>query len=211
MGVATSRELATDITNCADRGVGIESVLEDPKWKIAYKRLTARQRQSIRKITSTPPKENTLSRLRQLQKSDVGIPEKLRPQYELWENPKNFFNHSFSVVKAEDAVPRVYIELRRIVDRNIVDPIRARIYAVALYNLRLLLDKKESLKLKAKVKTEIEQVIFDSPLIDDPLDEISKWIRVFLKFGERMKAIAEGNGGLGALFVLPSSLLSMRQ
>jgi hypothetical protein len=61
------------------------------------------------------------------------------------------------------------------------------------------------------VREKIEQVIFDSPLVDDSLEAISKWTKMFLKFGERMKAIAEGNGGLGALIVIPSSLLTLRQ
>ena len=111
----------------------------------------------------------------------------------------------------EDTVSQVYVELRRIVDRSVVDPIRARVYAVALYDLRLLLDKNESLKLRPEVKAKIEQVLFDSPLVDDPLEDISKWTRVFLKFGERMRTIAGSNGGLGALIVIPSSLLTMRQ
>jgi len=107
-------------------------------------------------------------------------------------------------VEAEDTVSQVYIELRRIVDRSVDNPIRARIYAVALYDLRLQLDKKNSLNLRPEVKATIVQVLVDSPLVDDPLEDISK-------FGERMKDIAAGNGGLGALLVIPSSILSMRQ
>ncbi len=110
-----------------------------------------------------------------------------------------------------DTVSQVYLELRRIVDRRVDDLIRARIYAVALYDLRLLLDRDESLQLRPEVQEKIEQVIFDSPLVDDLLEDVSKWTKMFLKFGERMKAIAMGNGGLGALIVIPSSLLSVRQ
>ena len=238
MGIAASREFATEIANSADRGVGLESVLENPKvtncnvflvtrsltirslsqWKLAYKRLSLKLRRSIRRITSTS-QEDCLSRIRQVQKSDIGIPEKFRPHFESWKHPRRFFDHAFSILKVEDTISQVYVELRRIVDRSVDDPIRARIYAVALYDLRLLLDRNEprnlrpaeSRNLRPEVRAKIVQVLFDSPLVDDPLKDISKWTTVFLKFGERMKAIAAGNGGLGALIVLPSSLLSIRQ
>lgn len=77
--------------------------------------------------------------------------------------------------------------------------------------MRLLLGGNESLQLRPEVEAKIERVLFDSPLVDDPLEDISKWTRVFLKFGEGMKSIATDNGGLEALIVIPSSLLSMRQ
>jgi len=97
------------------------------------------------------------------------------------------------------------------VDRSVDDPIRARIYAVAFYDLRLLLDKKECLNLRSEVKAKIEQVLFNSSFVSDSLEDISRWTKLFLKFGERMKRIAASNGGLGALIVIPSSLLSMWQ
>lgn len=96
-------------------------------------------------------------------------------------------------------------------DESVDDPIRARIYAVALYDLRLSLVRNESRSLRPAVMAEIIQILSDSPLVDGRLKDILNWITVFLKFGERMKAITAGNGEFGALIVLPSSLLSMRQ
>ena len=61
------------------------------------------------------------------------------------------------------------------------------------------------------MEAKIEQVLFDSPLVGDSLKDISKWTRVFLKFGEGMKSVATDNEGLEALIVISSSLLSMRQ
>ncbi|MCJ1258726.1 hypothetical protein MMC24_006559 [Lignoscripta atroalba] len=95
--------------------------------------------------------------------------------------------------------------------RNINDPIRARIYAVTLFDLRLWIDENTSLQLRLKVKEKIVQVISDSPTVNDSLEDVVKWIELYLKFGERMKAIAEGNEGLGALIVIPPSLLTIRQ
>jgi hypothetical protein len=240
MGNKESRELGTEIVNCAEKGVGLESLLEDPKvtncnvssrnkvadyqilsqWKLAYKRSPPALRRSIQEFTSTPssfpnqslkPKEDCLAKLRRVQESDIGISKELRPQFELWKHPGRFFDHNTLVVAVEDTVSQVYLQLRHIVSRSVDDPIRARIYAVALYDLRLEVDKRESLQLRPEVREKIEQVIFDSPLVKDSPEDVSKWTKIFLKFGERMKAIAEGNGGLGALIVIPSSLLTLRQ
>ena len=52
------------------------------------------------------------------------------------------------------AVSRVYKELRHI-DRRIDDPIRQRIYVVALFNLRILVDERVSLQLKPEVKQKV--------------------------------------------------------
>ena len=73
------------------------------------------------------------------------------------------------------------------------------------------MDRANSLQLKPEVSEKIEQVIFNSTLVDDSLKDILKWIKEFLRFGERMKVIAMSNEGLEALIVIPSSLLSMRQ
>jgi hypothetical protein len=73
------------------------------------------------------------------------------------------------------------------------------------------LDGDESLQLRPGVKEKIQQVILDLPLVDDSPKDISKWTGMFLKFGQRIRAIAEDNGGLEALIVILSSLLSLRQ
>lgn len=95
--------------------------------------------------------------------------------------------------------------------RNVDDHIRARIYAVALYDMRLLVDEDESLQLNGDVREKVIQVISKSSTVNDSSEDIVKWTELYLKFGERMKAIAAQNGGLGALIVLPSSLLTLRQ
>ncbi len=232
MGIAASRELGVKI----DEGVDLDRALQNPKvfcrnvsspvsftdsiqflssWKLFYEQLPLKSQRSIRKITSVP-KEDSLSKVQRVQKSDIGISKKLRPYFRSWRNPKRFFDSKASLATeaaatAQDTVSQVYVELRRIVDQRVDDPVRARIYAVALFDLRLLLDKDNSLHLRPEVRQKIEQVIFDSPLVTDPLEDVSKWTKMFLRFGERMKAIAVANGGFGALIVTPSSLLSVRQ
>ncbi|KAI4135017.1 MAG: hypothetical protein LQ347_001034 [Umbilicaria vellea] len=179
------------------------------QWERSFRQLPPNLKKSIRQITLAP-KKDCLSKIEQVQKSDIGIPTKLQLRFESWKHPKRFFTHG-SMVVMEDTVSQVYLELRRIVDRRVDDPIRARIYAVALYDLRLLVDRANSLQLKPEVSEKIEQVIVNSTLVDDSLEDISKWTKEFLRFGERMKTVATSNGGLGALIVIPSSLLSMRQ
>ncbi|KAI9747016.1 MAG: hypothetical protein M1835_002265, partial [Candelina submexicana] len=230
MGIIASREFVNEINSCVDKGVGLESLLSNPevttcnlpfiiwrsltiiqvtsRWQDSYRQEPPEIQKSIQAITS-PPKVDCLLRIRRLQKSDTGISKKLRPYFESWRHPKKFFEHNVSMVG--DAVSQVYLELRRISERQVHDPIRARIYAVALYDLRLLVDENESLKLRPEVREKIEQVILNSPLVTDSLEDVSRWTQLFLKFGERMKMIAAANGGHGALFVIPSSLLTVRQ
>ena len=95
--------------------------------------------------------------------------------------------------------------------RRVDDPIRARIYAVTLHDLRLKIDEKDSLLLRSEVREKLERIIFDSPLVNESREDVAKWFRLFLKLGERMREIADDNGGLGALIVIPSSPLTPRQ
>lgn len=95
--------------------------------------------------------------------------------------------------------------------RHIDDPVRARLFAVALYDLRLQLSEDMARRPRSEVKTTIEQVIFQSRVMDEPMEEVVKYTKSFLKFGERMRTIVERNGGIGASMVIPSSLLSFRQ
>jgi len=91
------------------------------------------------------------------------------------------------------------------------DPVRTRICAVALYDLRLQIDENDYMQLKRGVKNKIIQIISNSSIVNDSLEDVEKWTTLYLKFGERMKAIAMGNGGLGALIMIPPSLYSVHQ
>lgn len=99
--------------------------------------------------------------------------------------------------------------MRDISERSVADPYRLRLYAVALYDMRLSID--DGLALRSGTKKRLEQAISDSPQVSETAEEVSKWTQLYLKYGERMKAIARCGGGLGALLVIPSRLLSFRQ
>ena len=104
-------------------------------------------------------------------------------------------------------ISQVYLELRRIDEHHIVDPIRQRIYAVALHRLRLLLNGEGCLR--ADVKEVITDILTQSPAITESPAVVRVQTELYLKYGQRMDMLATRNGGLGALIVMPQ-LLSIR-
>lgn len=205
MGITHSQDSGVEI----DEGADLERFLSNPKvpysnvipyfvgvadcpqnlshWKLLYEQLPLKSQRKIRRITS-PHKEDFLSKVRRVQKSNIGISKKLRPHVQSWRDPRRFLDSKSPVTTAaaQDTVFQVYVKLRRIVDRRIDDSIRARIYAVALFDLRLLLDRRGSVHIRPEVREKIEQVIFDSPLVADSLNDVSKWTKMFLRFGDRI-------------------------
>ena len=184
------------------------------RWKTSYQALPRKAQKSFGDLARRPPRkkrgETYLSKVQKVQAEDICIPKRLKSIYASWKRPNTFFNQ-FARLKGASTVSQVYEELRHINRRQDDDPIRTRIYAVALYDLRVLVDEDTSLQLRPKVKEKIVQVISDSPLVSDSPKDVAKWTKLYLKFGERMKEIAAMNGGLGALVVMPSSLLTVHQ
>ncbi|KAI9715646.1 MAG: hypothetical protein M1812_005798 [Candelaria pacifica] len=158
-----------------------------------------------------------LLRVQQVEKSDLGVSKSLEPLYKSWTDPDGFFDQS-ARLRAGCAVSQVYEQLRHIGQRNVDDPIRSRLLSVALCGLRCLVDEEfpphrlnDVSLLRPDVKEYIARIIPDSPIVNDSYEEVVKWVELYIKFGQRMKIIAERNGGLGALVVIPSWLLSLRQ
>ena len=149
-------------------------------------------------------------KVQQIKATNIGISKGLEPFYKSWTEPEAFFN-PYSRLGAGCVFSQIYEELRHIAKRGVDDPIRLRIYAVALCDLRRTVDENSQKLLRPGVKILIAQIIFKSSIVSDSLEEVMKWVELYVKFGQRMKAIAARNGGLGALIVIPSSLLSLRQ
>lgn len=131
-------------------------------------------------------------------------------------NIRNRFQYALHLKLAHceevfEVVSQVYDELRRINGRSIHDPIRERLFAVALYDLRLAIEQNDSLHFNSRTKNKIAQIILRSSSMDDSLAEVMKMTTLYSKFGDRMRQIASRNGGLGALIVMPSSLLTLRR
>ena len=99
MGITASRQFATKIAECADKRVGLESVSEEEvtstkiglriqrsltiqQWKRSYRRLPQELKKSIQNIISTPRNADCLSKVREIRKSDIGVPEQLRPYFQ---------------------------------------------------------------------------------------------------------------------------------
>jgi len=60
------------------------------------------------------------------------------------------------------------------------------------------------------VKRQIVKVINESPLVHDSPNDLSNWVERMARFGKRIRALADGNGGLGSLLTI-SPAISMRQ
>lgn len=154
-----------------------------------------------------------LAKIYKVHTGNVGISQALKPCFESWIHPQAFLD-PFMTSKNKGLVSQLYEELGHIFNRNIADPIRQRIYAVALCRLRDIIDQHSQSSLRAQVISTISQIIFQSSTSDDNLERITQNVWMNIKFGERMIQIADDNGGLGALIVLPLECLeclSLRQ
>ena len=241
MGVSASRQFSDEVAACVNKGLGLEDLLLNPEVvskTILHTSLTTTQfvshcktfcgtlpagaRQTIqdlgRQINQNLGRQRVqgergksyLLKVQQVKATDVGISKGFAPFFKSWTEPEAFFNPC-ERLGAGSIVSQVYEELRHISKRNVDDPIRLRIYAVALCDLRCLVDENFQSLLRPGIKESIAQIIFDSSIVNDSLEEIMRWVELYVKFGQRMKAIADRNGGLGALIVIPSWLLSLRQ
>ena len=184
------------------------------RWKPSCQALPPEAQKLLKDLTRQTyqaKREKTyLSKLEQVQESEICIPKSLEPTYTSWIQPTTFFNPSERLKGASPAA-QLYEELRHIAQRKVDDPIRTRIYAVALYDVRLQIDENNCLQLKRGIKEKIVQVISESSVVHDSLEDVEKWTKLYLKFGERMKEIAVRNGGLGALIMMPLLRLSLYQ
>ncbi|KAI9753308.1 MAG: hypothetical protein M4579_005227 [Chaenotheca gracillima] len=224
MGIAASRELSSEITACTDSGAGFEKLLEDPEFVSRCQShagsLPTEAQKGFKEIVWPRKKSqkanNALIRIRTLRKEDLGISEKLEPFYRSWVDPEAFFNQS--PWRGDGCVvSQVYQELQHIGQRGIDDPIRLRIYAVALCDLRRSIESAyplsrltEATALRTTVKDLMARRICESPETGETVKVVASKVGVYVKLGERMKSIAKQNGGLGALVVLPSQLLTAR-
>lgn len=183
-------------------------------WKPSFQALPPEAQKRLKDLTrqthQAKREKAYLSKLEQVQESEICIPKSLEPVFTSWTQPTTFFNPSERLKGASPAA-QLYEELRHIAQRKVDDPIRTRIYAVALYDLRLQIDGNNCLQLKRGIKEKIVQVISESSIVHDSLEDVEKWTKSYLIFGARMKEIAVGNGGLGALIMMPLLSLSLYQ
>ena len=107
-------------------------------------------------------------------------------------------------------IVQIYQELRRIERRVIEDPIRQRIYAVALFDFHRWINSNIKYVTDDDVE-KIAQKLPESRNTPNSLEEVTGMIRLYVKYGRRMKTVADRNGGLGALLVIPSDGITLRQ
>ncbi|KAL9609463.1 MAG: hypothetical protein Q9167_005769 [Letrouitia subvulpina] len=231
MGATASREFNDAVATCINGGDSFENLLEDPDFarrcQAFYEALPSDAQKRLEELTpqqhlarrgkdrtqqqpQATREEGYLSKLHKVKEADICIPKGLEPIYTSWIQPTVFFNPS-ERLKGASTASQLYEQLRQIGQRKVDDPIRTRIYAVALYDLRLQIDHNDHLQLKRGIKNKIIQVISESSIVNDSLQDVEKWTTLYLKFGERMRWIAAKNGGLGALIMIPPSLFSFHQ
>ncbi|KAL8907058.1 MAG: hypothetical protein Q9207_001638 [Kuettlingeria erythrocarpa] len=230
MGNAESRRIADEIAPAVHAGSGLSTILRDEKvvpliasfptgsklvdWCADH----PETQQSVRDLVNYYPdlrkRKSCTTKIQELQERDVVISNDLTQLLQQWEDLEEFFKPIQSRVGAS-IIHQIYWALRHVSQRG-DEPVRARIYAVALYDLRVSIGED---------KTTVPSILDDDPIqltssIRNtvlPLirrsneEEVEKWIAIYLKYGHRMKAVALNNGGLGALALLPISLLSLRQ
>ncbi|KAI4194931.1 MAG: hypothetical protein LQ346_003584 [Caloplaca aetnensis] len=240
MGNAESRRIVDEIAPAVHAGSGLNTILRDEKvvpplisqpavilligvqivrlCNAQIQLLDPETQQSVRDLVNYYPdlrkRKSCTTKIQQLQERDVVISSDLIQLLQQWEDPEEFFKPIQSRVGAS-VTHQIYWALRHVSQRG-DEPVRARIYAVALYDLRVSTGEDE---------TTVPPILDDDPIqltfsfrnTVIPLirrseeEDVEKWIAMYLKYGHRMKALALNNGGLGALALLPSSLLSLRQ
>lgn len=112
-------------------------------------------------------------------------------------------------------IAQIYEELRLIEERAVQDPIHQRICAVALFDLHCR-TRKASRSLAGTYFTSkniasTSQVLLESGIVHKSQQEVCEWVKLYLKFDRRMKAIADRNGGLGALIIIPGLGMTPQQ
>lgn len=155
-------------------------------------------------------KKNSTPKIYRLSASDIGISEELRPHFEAWSNPETFLDPAVIGRSPGVTASTIYKELQRLAGHGDMNTVRARFYAVALYDMRLhWIQDEPCLILKPKDKIKITNVLAGTGPVHNKPPDAWKWVSGYLRAGSKLKAIAEGNGGLGALFVIPGSVLNL--
>jgi hypothetical protein len=151
-----------------------------------------------------------LPKLLKIKESDIGVPRNL--EYKSWAEPETFLNSSGKPYTG-CVIAQVCEELRQIEKRAVEDPIRQRIYAVALFALHSQV-KKFSKTQSGSYFTpitidSISKSLIKSGIVSD--EEAYSWVELHLRFGQRMNSIAARNGGLEALMVIPALRMTLKQ
>ncbi|KAI9888428.1 MAG: hypothetical protein M1814_000490 [Vezdaea aestivalis] len=209
MGISASIEVANQLTQFAEGGRTLSDVLRDPEilasWESKYGALPKEAQKYFSKKRRSTEQEQLLSTIKNIQSSHLGISKYFRPSFDSWKKPDGFSVRGFA--NCEDPLARIYLELKGIADRRASDPIRERIYAVSLYKLYTSLARSAQGKLEPHKEGMIQRIC-DSSFCCDSRENVSQWIEKYWGFGRKMDAIAQENGGYGALMVIPAPLLT---
>ncbi len=153
-----------------------------------------------------------LKKVMKIQATNLELPKSL--DYKSWADPESFFKAS-KRSSQKCIIVQVYEELRQIDVRAVEDPIRQRLYAVSLFDLHTQAKKSSDIGQEhyftPRTIASITETLVRSGSLNDSNEMIRKSVELYLKFGQKMKAVATHNGGLGALMVIPGLGISPQQ
>ncbi|KAI4116159.1 MAG: hypothetical protein LQ345_003365 [Seirophora villosa] len=202
MGNAESRQMIDQFVRICKYSLPLLSVESQHRLRAMVNQIGGSKRKTCR------------TKIQQLQQGDLRMSAELAQYLASWVNPDEFFK-GMSTQFGTTMLQTMYVALRDVSHRG-DERLRARMHAVVLFDLRLQ-SAGYDVKLSPDLDDDPRQLtsrFFSSivhPLLSSEDDDVEKSIGIFLKFGQRMKALAMRNGGLGALAVIPPSLMSLCQ
>ena len=138
--------------------------------------------------------------------AEIRISKDLESYYKSWIEPSRFFAAS-----ADGEMPwtplKLFDQMQVASSNKAYESVRERIFAVALCDMRYLIDNQTP----TKGDGFIAKAIYECDQTKNSFSTVLATVRRYMRFGVRMKEIADRSGGLGALVVMPSGLLSCRE
>ena len=147
-----------------------------------------------------------LGKILDVKPAEIRISKNLESSYKTWIEPTRFFAASTDCEMAWTPL-ELFDQMQGTSSNRAYESIREQIFAVALCDMRCLLDN----QIPTKADSFIARAIYECDQTKNSFSTVLATVRMYMSFGGRMKEIADQLGGLGALVVMPSGLLSCRE
>lgn len=135
----------------------------------------------------------------------ITIHSDVKPWLQSWrENPSSFKNLQDTTPQpSRDHPGQLYVSLKKLDRNGIVDAVRWRFYLVSFHRVKL---KVERTTVRGKPGGVFVDIILNSHLVDDDLEEVRKNCSLWANIGGRYEKIASSLGGAGSLLLLPGDI-----
>ena len=138
--------------------------------------------------------------------AEIRISKDLESCYKSWIEPSRFF-----AALADGEMPwtplKLFNQMQVASSNKAYKSVQEQIFAVALCDMQYLIDNQTP----TKGDGFIAKAIYECDQTKNSFSTVLATARRYLRFGVRMKEIADWSGRLGALVVIPSGLLSCRE